>query len=287
MKKNFSLKIFNILAKRVYKISKKRKLGWKWRDAQKWTSANIFQLYKGKPVSKIKVTDVDKNIIAILDNQPVISLPVSKQKCFDVFNIPTKYLKDINWWMLYDAVDLFDDNLDIEISIDGVLDTGIVKKSQLIKLKDAVEDMRKLGFSSDDNIIFKVLVKPGKTDDGKPCSYYVLATMLDSIQDINTKNDEIIRIVSETEVPVKVKKKLDKKIKAKEEARKAKENKLKSLAKKRPTVIEGEQEEKDKQLIMETLKNLEDLYNKKQISESLYKANVKELKNKLAKGGKI
>jgi hypothetical protein len=286
MKKNFSLKIFNILAKRVYKISKKRKLGWKWRDAQKWTSANIFQLYKGKPVSKIKVTDVDKNIIAILDNQPVIPIP-GKDICFDVFNIPTKYLKDINWWMLYDAIDLFDDNLNIEISIDGVLDTAIVKKSQLIQLKDAVEDMRKLGFSSDDYIIFKILVIPGKKDDGKPCSYYVLATMLNSVQDNNTKNDEIIRIVSETDIPKKAKKKLDKKIKAKEEARKAKDKKLKALGKQRPSVIEGEQEEKDKKLIMETLKNLEDLYNKGQISESLYKANVKELKNKLAKGGKI
>jgi hypothetical protein len=286
MKKNFSLKIFNILAKRVYKISKKRKLGWKWRDAQKWTSANIFQLYKGKPISKIKVTEVDKNIIAILDNQPVVPIP-PKEVCFNVFDIPTKYLKDINWWMLYDTIDLFDDNLNIEISIDGVLDTGIVKQSQLSNLKDRVEDMRRLGYSSDDIIIFKVLVRPGKKDDGKPCSYYLLATTLNSTADVNTKDDEIIKIVSEAEIPKKAKKKLEKKIKAKDEAKKAKEKKLKSLGKQRPTKVEGEQEEKDKQLILETLKNLEDLYNKKQISESLYKANVKELKNKLAKGGQI
>ncbi len=58
MKKNNSLKIFNLLARRVYKISKKRKLGWKWSDAQKWTSANLFKRYKGTAISKIKVTNV-------------------------------------------------------------------------------------------------------------------------------------------------------------------------------------------------------------------------------------
>ena len=42
-KKNNSLKLFNKLAKRAYKVSKKRKLDWKWSDAQKWTSNNLFK----------------------------------------------------------------------------------------------------------------------------------------------------------------------------------------------------------------------------------------------------
>jgi hypothetical protein len=97
MKKNYSLRIFNILAKRVYKLSKKRKLGWKWRDAQRWTSANLFKLYKGKPVSKIKVTEVDSVIISILDSgQTPTGLPTPTPKptvCFDPFNIqPNKSL---------------------------------------------------------------------------------------------------------------------------------------------------------------------------------------------------
>ena len=112
MKKNYSLRIFMLLAKRVYKLSKKRKLGWKWSDAQKWTSANLFKLYKGKPVSKIRVTEVDSVIISILDAKPTPTettapKPVSTI-CFDPFNIPTKDLKDINWWMLADQVAFFD-----------------------------------------------------------------------------------------------------------------------------------------------------------------------------------
>ena len=89
MKKNYSLRIFNLLAKRVYKLSKKRKLGWKWRDAQKWTSANLFQLYKGKPISKIRVTEVDQVIVGILDAVVTpIGVPTPKPAptvCFDVF----------------------------------------------------------------------------------------------------------------------------------------------------------------------------------------------------------
>ena len=56
MKKNYSSRIFNILCKRVYKLSKKQKLGWTWNDCQRWTSAYLFKQYKGKPISKIKVT---------------------------------------------------------------------------------------------------------------------------------------------------------------------------------------------------------------------------------------
>lgn len=157
MKKNYSLRIFGILAKRVYKLSKKRKLGWSWQDAQKWTSANLFQLYKGKPLYTIKVTEVDVVIASILDATPTPTTapkPVSTV-CFDPFNIPTKDLKDINWWMLADQVAFFDNDLNMRVAIGSIIDTGVVKKSELLNLNETVEDMRRAGYSSDDNIIFK------------------------------------------------------------------------------------------------------------------------------------
>ena len=181
MKKNNSLKKFNKVAKRVYKISKKRDLGWKWQDAQKFTSANLFQKYKVIPISKIKVTEVDKSVIGILDATPTPTetatttpKPVSTV-CFDPFNIPTKDLKDINWWMLQDQVAFFDNDLNMRVAIGSIIDTGVVKKSEIMNLNETVEDMRRAGFSSDDNIIFKILVAPNKKDDGKPCSYYVFS----------------------------------------------------------------------------------------------------------------
>jgi hypothetical protein len=286
MKKNYSTRIFNILCKRVFKLSKKRKLGWTWNDCQRWTSANLFKKYKGKPLSKIKVTDVDKDIVSILDFAPAPAPMPKPIICASPFDIPTKNLKDVNWWMLADAVYFFNDNLKIRVLIDNVIDTGIVQKFELPNLKDTVEDMRKLGFTSDEYIIFKILVAPDKQDDGKPCSYYVLATILGSNADTQTINDEIVKIVSINDLSEKAKKELDLKNKKIQEIKEERESKKKAIEKPRPSKVEG-QEEAEKQQIQETLKNLEILYNKKLISKELFQANVKELKNKLSKGGEL
>jgi hypothetical protein len=290
MKKNFSLRIFNILAKRVYKLSKKRKLGWKWRDAQKWTSANLFKLYKGKPVSKIKVTEVDSVIISILDSgqmPTVVPTPTPKPTvCFDPFNIPTKDLKDINWWMLSDQVNFFDDNLNMRVAIGSFIDTGIVKKSEIINLNETVEDMRRAGFDSDENIIFKILVAPNKSDDGKPCSYYVLATLMGSPLDTETSMEEVLKVVTESDLPEDLRKVREIKVKKRQEIIDLRIAKKKSAERKRPEKIEGKDEAERKE-IEETLKNLQNLYAKKLISKELFTASMKELKAKLKLGGKI
>jgi hypothetical protein len=290
MKKNYSLRIFYILAKRVYKLSKKRKLGWKWRDVQKWTSANLFKLYKGKPLSKIKVTEVDSVIVSILDGtQTPITIatpkPISKV-CFDPFNIPTKDLKDINWWMLGDQINFFDSNLNIRIAIGSIIDTGVVKVFELPKLNETVEDMRRSGFSSDENIIFKILVAPNKTDDGKPCSYYVLATLMGSPLDTQTSMEKVLKVVTETDLPEDVRKDRAIKVKKRQEIIDLRIAKKKSAERVRPTKVEG-QDEAERLEIEETLKNLQNLYAKKLISKELFQANVKELKAKLNLGGKI
>jgi len=289
MKKNYSLRIFNLLAKRVYKLSKKRKLGWKWRDAQKWTSANLFKLYKGKPVSKIRVTEVDSVIISILDATPMPTTTAPKpvkEICFDPFNIPTKDLKDINWWMLADQVAFFDDNLNMRVAIGSIIDTGVVKKYELLNLNETVEDMRRAGYSSDENIIFKILVAPNKKDDGKPCSYYVLATLMGSPLDTETSMDEVLKVVTEEDLPAKLRKEREKKVSKRQEIIDLRIAKKKSAERKRPEKIEGRDEAERKE-IEDTLKNLENLYAKKLISKELFQANVKELKAKLKLGGKI
>jgi hypothetical protein len=288
MKKNYSLRIFNLLAKRVYKLSKKRKLGWKWIDAQKWTSANLFQLYKGKPISKIRVTEVDSVIISILDATPATTTapkPVSTV-CFDAFNIPTKDLKDINWWMLADQVAFFDNDLNMRVAIGSIIDTGVVKKSELLNLNETVEDMRRAGYSSDDNIIFKILVAPNKKDDGKPCSYYVLATLMGSPLDSETSTEEVLKVVTEADLPANIRKVREIKMQKRQEIIDLRIAKKKSIERVRPSKVEGQAEAERKE-IEDTLKNLENLYAKKLISKELFQANVKELKSKLKLGGKI
>jgi len=290
MKKNYSLRIFGILAKRVYKLSKKRKLGWSWQEAQKWTSANLFQLYKGKPLNSIKVTEVDVVIVSKLDATPIsVSTPLPTQTptvCFDPFNIPTKDLKDINWWMLQDQVAFFDNDLNMRVAIGSIIDTGVVKKSEIMNLNETVEDMRRAGFSSDENIIFKILVAPNKKDDGKPCSYYVLATLMGSPLDTETSMDEVLKVVTEEDLPAKLRKEREKKVSKRQEIIDLRIAKKKSAERKRPEKIEGRDEAERKE-IEDTLKNLENLYAKKLISKELFQANVKELKAKLKLGGKI
>lgn len=292
MKKNYSLRIFNILAKRVYKLSKKRKLGWSWIDAQKWTSANLFKLYKGKPLSKIKVTEVDSKVISILDSVQMptgVTTPAPAPKpevCFDPFNIPTKDLKDINWWMLSDQVSFFDDNLKIRVAIGSIIDTGVVKKFELPNLNETIEDMRRAGFGSDENIIFRILVAPNKSDDGKPCSYYVLATLEGSPLDADTSSEEIVKIVTESDLPIDIKKERELKVQARQEKIDERVSKKKSKERVRPKKIEG-QDEANKKLVEESLRNAESLYAKGLMSEELFKATVKELKTKLKLGGEI
>ena len=290
MKKNYSLRIFGILAKRVYKLSKKRKLGWSWQDAQKWTSANLFQLYKGKPLYTIKVTQVDVVIASILDATPTpVTTPVptpTPTVCFDPFNIPTKDLKDINWWMLSDQVAFFDNDLNMRVAIGSIIDTGVVKNSELLNLNETVEDMRRAGYSSDDNIIFKILVAPNKKDDGKPCSYYVLATLMGSPLDSETSMEEVLKVVTEADLPANIRKVREVKMKKRQEIIDLRIAKKKSLERVRPTKVEGQAEAERKE-IEDTLKNLENLYAKKLISKELFQANVKELKSKLKLGGKI
>jgi hypothetical protein len=292
MKKNNSLKKFNKLAKRVYKVSKKRDLGWKWQDAQKFTSANLFQQYKGMPISKIKVTEVDKNVIGILDaTQMPIEAPIEapkpvKEICFDPFNIPTKDLKDINWWMLADQVAFFDSNLKMRISIGSIIDTGVVKQNEILNLNETVEDMRKASFSSDENLIFRILVAPNKSDDGKPCSYYLLVTQMGSPLDIDTSSDEVFKTITEGDLPAKIRLERQKKLDKRQEIIDLRIAKKKSGERKLPQKVEG-QDEAEKKEIEDTLKNLENLYAKKLISKEFFQQGIKELKSKLKFGGKI
>ena len=118
MKKNNSLKLFNKLAKRAYKVSKKRELGWKWSDAQKWTSKNIFQKYKGtKNISKLKVTEIDIDVVGVLDGTipattlPVTQIPKSREKCFNPFDIGSFLLDSFEWFDIVDKVSILNNDV--------------------------------------------------------------------------------------------------------------------------------------------------------------------------------
>lgn len=289
MKKNYSRQIFVLLTRRVYKLSKKRKLGWSWNDAQRWVSQNLFRFYKGRPISKIKATEVDNLIIAILDKQPIpfAKIPApTRQICGSVFDLTTSDLMDKNWWLFADFVQTLDPNLKIRVAFENIIDTGIIKQNELLNPKDIVEDLRLKNLGSDEMLIFKTMIAPNKKDDGNPCSYYLLITLLDSVYDIKGDEDEILKIVGESDLSFEAKRKREIRKRQAEAIKKEREARQRAEGVIRPKQVEGKEEE-EKKLSLETLKNLEKLYESKKISKEFFEIAIRELKQKLEKGGEI
>lgn len=303
MKKNNSLKIFNLLAKRVYKISKKRKLGWKWSDAQKWTSANLFKRYKGTAISKIKVTNVDKEVIAILDSTPMPLTAIGAPKpevCTSVFSLTESDIEDVPFYMLEDVIFGgngklgFDDNLKIAVELDSVMSTGIIKKGDLISVKDAINDIRKFNYTSGQDgftIIFKRLQVPNTKDTNNPCNTYLLITTLGSSADV--ESNEINVMIDSKDLTEEQKQKRDKRKADLENERQKKLTKKAVKQRERPQQVEPKtkgvvdtQSEKYKalQFALEMLRQdvKEGLITKKQ-----YQDRQKQILDKFNLGGEI
>jgi hypothetical protein len=184
-RKYSTLRLFNVLSKRAYKISKKRNLGWTWAEAQKWTSANIFPAYKGVTlVSRVRLTEVDKFVETKLDAPSTVlpSLaPVKKQKevCKNPKDYASEFFEDFDWFEIVERISIFDDNMYIalELQINGanIASTGEIKKGQIPNLVSIREDIRKVVPNSPiAQIVLNIVVREGKKDDDQPCSYYVL-----------------------------------------------------------------------------------------------------------------
>lgn len=306
MKKNNSLKKFNKLAKRVYKISQKRKLGWKWQDAQKWTSANLFQQFKGLPISKIKVTEVDAVALSILDGA---TMPIPKdggkkavEVCFDINQITNEQTEDVPFYYLYDRIFGgngevgFDDNLKIAVEIDGYISTGVIKKFELSisSISDLIKSIRSLDLTSGEfNIIFKrILISEKESERNNPCNGYILITMSGSSADINS--NEVDMDVKKENLSPEQQAKIDEAKRLDAEAKELKLLKQKSLGKERPKEVEpkpiepakatSENRETELRKVLEILKEdfKDGILTKKQ-----YLARQKQILDKFEKGGKI
>jgi hypothetical protein len=241
MKKNYSIKIFNLLCRRVYKLSKKRKLGWTWNDCQRWTSANLFKQYKGKPISKIKLTEVDNNVISVLDNV-TIKMPktTAPEVCSSVFLIPEVDLQPLDyWWEIdNDRFSTFNNDLKIRIVVLGVVDTGILKKSDIDfnSIREKFRTTYKNSYAEHQPLyVFKRMYLSGKNNSTNPCDTYLLLTEEYSDVDIESENDEA---KSETKVKVSD---LPKEVQKQREELKIKAKKTKAEIKKTelPKKVEG------------------------------------------------
>jgi hypothetical protein len=109
----------------------------------------------------------------------------------------------------------FDDNLKIAVELEGVLSTGIIKKSDLVSVKDAINDIRKFNYTSGQDgftIIFKRLQVPNTTDSNNPCNTYLLITTLGSSADVDSNEINVMidsKDLSEEQKQKRLKRKLD------------------------------------------------------------------------------
>jgi hypothetical protein len=310
MKKNFSLKIFNLIAKRVYKLSKKRKLGWTWNECQKWTSANLFKKYKGKAFRKIKVTDVDKDVIAIIESKamPISTVTTSKKAevCFNINQVTNDQTDDVGFYYLHDRIfggngEIgFDGNLKIAVEVDGLISTGLIKKYQLAEsdIKKLISDMRKLNLpSGDDSIIFKrIIISNEISEINNPCNAYILITRLGSSADLGSV--EVDMDVKEKDLSPELQAKIDEARKLDEASKQAMSRKKKVVGMERPKQVEpkkGAEQPLGKteldaeryKALNRTLEILREDFKDGLITKKQYQERQQQILNKFEKGGKI
>ena len=313
MKKNNSLKLFNKLAKRAYKVSKKRELGWKWSDAQKWTSKNIFQKYKGtKNISKLKVTEIDVDVIGILDGTvppttlPIAKTPKSRENCFSPFDIGSFLLDSFEWFDIVDKVSILNNDvkvdLDLEFNGNVFAKTGVIKKELLPNLLNIREDMRKVNSKSGyyPVISFYIVLIEGAEDNREiACNYYLLITF-DGSSTYNILNSKGLikdNFTSKEQMPTNEIERIELLNKQKEEERKLL-TKKKATSFQLPSKVEPKVEPKAEPTIKDTKANRLSEYNKamekldsqldrKLITKKQYRERFDQLGKNLKDGGEV
>jgi hypothetical protein len=234
-KKPFGRKTWLKVAKKVHALNKEQNLGWTWGESMRFASKKVYPKFKGENHAKVKLKDVELEFNNSLVGEKE---PIPVPTCFSALNVPAEDLIEREWWTIADD-DVwinFDSNLPMRFAFDGLIDTGVIKKSQMPNMMEIREDIRKSGVKYA-LVIFKVLVQPNKKDDGQPCSYYVLVTLENSSFDQNLKDGEVYGQMTEGDLS-------EEQIAQREERRKQRDKLMKQKASKK----EAKQRERPKEV---------------------------------------
>lgn len=230
------------VAKKVHELNKKQKLGWTWSESMRFASKNVYPNFKGKTHNKVKLSDIELEFTAEIQkgNKPKATpTPKPIDNCFSALKVPAEDLIEREWWSIADD-DVwinFDSNLPMRFAFDNIIDTGIIKKSEMPNMMEIREDIRKSG-QKYGLVIFKVLIQPNKKDDGKPCSYYVLVTLENSSYDQNLKDGEIYGQMTEGDLSEEQIAQREERRKEREKLMKQKTSKKEAKTRERPKEVE-------------------------------------------------
>lgn len=278
-----------------------------WNKIQSFTSKTLFQSLKEKPLRFFTKKNIEKEI-----NDKIGA--GKKQKCFDVFKVPTADLGVIEPFDLENVLASLPKNLQVQIDLTGgsAVNTGIVQIQEINglgtgSLTTGIRNM--FVVSSDiDQIKFARLRKKGaKPNDKNNCAYYIKAMFLDDVLTPDEADREVVVGISlkdltkkEKEERLRLKKQIDKDFKTIKSQQKAKDFKKpkKVIDKKEDKEIQKKikanerlTEEEAKafkfQEFNKAVENLRSLLDDGLITKKQFQSSFNKLGRNLKKGGEI
>ena len=216
-----------------------------WNKIQKWTSTNLFQQFKSKPLKEFTKKNVEQ---ALQD----IKKGVKASKCFSVFKIPDADISPVPLFDLENAINRLDGNVQIQIALeggDGFVNTGIVKAKDLdTKSGNFNKDVRLLVSDNSDRaeaeVKFLRLYKKNKIGDSANCSSYLRVIFSDNEdEEVELAGDTLISVVVQTgSLTKKQLEQRDKRLTESEKKKKITKAKLKKV--KTPSKVKTTKEDK-------------------------------------------
>lgn len=259
-----------------------------WNKIQKWTSANLFQEFKSKPLKDF----TKKNVEQALQN---IKKGIKPSKCYSVFKVPDADISPVKLFDLESSLNRLDGNVQIQISLqggDGFVNTGIVKAKDLdTKSGEFNKEVRLLVSDNSDKaeaeVKFLRLFKKNKIGDSANCSSYLKVIFTDDEDDeINLAGDTLISVVVQTgSLTKKQLEQRDKRLTESEKKRKVTKAKLKKL--KTPSKVKATKEDKSIQDKIKKAKSTKEeiaLLKQKERNAKQFNIAVEKLERQFDKG---
>lgn len=281
---------------KLVKVTKKRfdkdpLLKRPYNEVQKWVSQNLYKNFKGQSPSKVKITDIQNAIEA------VISQKIQKIVCGSVFQVPDGDIEEQNWWEFFDNLKNISANVKTRLNAGNYGVSDILVAEDLQRDSEAFKIINEIRSASNNKsgstIIGFRRVLPGKKDDGDPCSYFIDFILSEKGVLVDDASDEVFLTEEQSEESMAARRERLKTFK-KERSQRARKQKAKK--RKRPQSTEQEKTESqemaqrrpsDIRALNAAMTKLEGFYNKKLITKKEFKTLLAELIKKFEEGGEV
>ena len=281
---------------KLVKVTKKRfdkdpLLKRPYNEVQKWVSQNLYKNFKGQSPSKVKITDIQNAIEA------VVSQKIQKIVCGSVFQVPDGDIEEQNWW------EFFDNLKNISANVKTRLNAGNYGVSDILVAEDLQRDAEAFKIINEIRSFYKNKsgptfigfrrVLPGKKDDGDPCSYFIDFILSEKGILVDDASDEVFLTEEQSEESMAARRERLKTFK-KERSQRARKQKAKK--RKRPQSTQQEKTESqemaqrrpsDIRALNAAMTKLEGFYNKGLITKKEFKTLLAELIKKFEEGGEV